>query len=137
LVLATLHSPDAAQAIDRVIDVFPASQQQQIRTQMASVLRAVIAQTLVARARGRGRVAVREIMFVNPAISNLIRTGKTHEINSAIEMGAREGMVSISRALTDLKKKGLIDALEMDAHHAKVHSPRFGRQDMAGPGAAA
>jgi len=136
LVLATLHSPDAAQAVDRVIDVFPAAQQQQIRTQMAGVLRAVIAQTLVTRTQGRGRVAVREIMLVNAAIANLIRTGKTHEIYSAIEIGAREGMVSISRALTDLKKKGLIDAIEVDAHRAKIHS-RFGRSstDMTGPGA--
>src|SRR5262249_38375962 len=102
LILGTLHSSDAAQAIDRIIDVFPASQQQQIRTQLAGVLRGVVAQTLVTRSHGRGRVAVREIMIVNSAISNLIRGGKTHEIYSAIEIGAREGMVSTGRALAEL-----------------------------------
>ncbi len=139
LVLATLHSPDAAQAVDRVLDVFPASQQQQIRTQVAGVLRAVIAQTLVPRAGGQGRIAVREVMLVNPAIANLIRNGKTHEINSAIEIGAREGMISIGRSLTELKNKGLIDAVELGAQQVKVNSPRFSRPptDMAGPGTAA
>jgi twitching motility protein PilT len=136
LVLATLHSPDAAQAVDRVIDVFPATQQQQIRTQMAGVLRAVIAQTLVTRSRGRGRVAVREIMLVNGAISNLIRTGKSHEIYSAIEIGAREGMVSANRALAELMRKGLIDNQEVDAHNSKTNSPRQ-NQAMPGPSAAA
>ncbi len=124
LVLATLHAPDAAQAVERMIDVFPAAQQQQIRTQLAGVLHAVIAQSLVPRSQQRGRVAVREIMIVNKAISNLIRSGKTHEIYSAIEIGAREGMVSISRALLDLMRKGLIDSDEVDAHQAGVHSER-------------
>ncbi len=124
LVLATLHAPDASQAVDRMIDVFPAAQQQQIRAQLASVLRAVVAQTLLMRKEGRGRVAVREIMIVNQAVSNLIRTGKTHEIYSAIEIGAREGMISTSRALLDLMRKGLIDSDEVEAHHAGVHSQR-------------
>ena len=119
LVLATLHSPDAAQAVDRIIDVFPAVQQQQIRAMLAGTLRAVIAQTLVMRSRGRGRVALREIMLVNGAISNLIRTGKTHEIYSAIEIGAREGMVSINRALAELMRKGVIDSEDAEAHTSK------------------
>ncbi len=108
VVLATLHSVDAAQAVDRMIDVFPPRQQQQVRTQLSGVLRAVIAQTLIAKAQGVGRVAVREIMIVTPAISNLIRTGKTHEIYSAIEMGAKEGMISLSRATNELVQKGLL-----------------------------
>ena len=124
LVLATMHAPDAAQAVERMIDVFPAAQQQQIRTQLAGVLHAVIAQSLIPRARERGRVAVREIMIVNRAIGNLIRSGKTHEIDSAIEIGAREGMISTSRALLDLMRKGLIDSDEVDAHNAGVHSER-------------
>ena len=110
LVLATLHSADSVQAIDRMIDVFEARQQQQIRTQLAGVLKAVITQTLLPRAGGQGRVAMREIMIVNSAIANLIRTGKNHEIHSAIEMGAREGMVTAGRALSDLAKQGLVDA---------------------------
>jgi twitching motility protein PilT len=113
LVFATLHSADAAQAIDRMIDVFPGRQQQQIRTQLSGVLKAVIAQLLLPRANESGRIAVREIMIVNPAISNQIRQGKTHEIYSAIEMGAREGMISLSRALSDLMSQGLIAAQEI------------------------
>ena len=92
LVFATLHSSDAARAVDRMIDIFPARQQQQIRTQLASVLRAVIAQNLLMNATGDGRVALREVVVVNSAISNLIRRGHTHEIYSAVEMGARKGM---------------------------------------------
>jgi twitching motility protein PilT len=139
LVLATLHSTDAAQAVDRIIDVFPARQQQQIRTQLAAVLRGVIAQSLAPKSQGRGRVAVREIMIVNGAISNLIRTGKTHEIYSAIEMGAREGMVSLNRALGDLMKKGLIDNQELNDRQAGVHTPSLKRRgtDFSGPQVAA
>jgi twitching motility protein PilT len=139
LVLATLHSNDAAHAIDRMIDVFPERQQQQIRIQLAGVLRAVVAQTLMPRAQGRGRVAMREIMVVNSAISNLIRTAKTHEIYSAIEMGAREGMVSSSRALADLMAKGLIDQQQMSAQQAGVHTTANPRRsmDFGGPSAAA
>ena len=116
LVLATLHSADAAQALDRMIDVFEARQQQQIRTQLAGVLKAVIAQTLLPRAGGGGRVAMREVMIVNPAIANLIRSGKTHEIYSSMEMGAREGMITAGRALAELAKKGLIDFQESQSH---------------------
>jgi len=124
LVLATLHSADAPQAIDRMIDVFDARQQQQIRTQLAGVLRTVITQTLLPRAGGGGRVAMREIMIVNPAISNLIRTGKNHEIYAAMEMGAREGMISAGRALADLAKKGLIDPQESLSRHL-VNDPNM------------
>jgi twitching motility protein PilT len=109
LVLGTLHSADAAQAVDRMIDVFEARQQQQIRTQLAGVLKAVIMQDLLPRSGGGGRVAMREVMIVNAAISNLIRMNKNHEIPSAIEMGAREGMISASRSMAELAKKGLID----------------------------
>jgi len=118
LVLATLHSADTPQAINRMIDVFEARQQQQIRAQLSSVLKAVITQTLLPRAGGGGRVAMREIMIVNPAISNLIRTGKTHEIYAAMEMGAREGMISAGRALADLAKKGLIEPQEVQVRQS-------------------
>ncbi len=134
LVLATLHSHDAAQAVDRMIDVFPARQQQQIRTQLAGVLRAEIAQSLAPKSLGRGRVAVREIMIVNSAISNLIRTGKTHEIYSAIEMGAREGMISLNRALGELMKKGLIDNQELNDRQAGVHTPTTKHRPTASSG---
>ncbi len=139
LVLATLHSNDAPQAVDRMIDVFPARQQQQIRAQLAGVLKAVIAQTLMPRAHGKGRVAVREIMIVNAAIGNLIRTGKTHEIYSAIEMGAREGMISLNRAIGELAKKGLITAQDLSLRHAGVEVPAHKRRgtDFMGPQTAA
>ena len=137
LVFGTLHAADASQAVDRMIDVFPGRQQQQIRTQLAGVLRAVIAQTLMPRARGRGRVAVREIMLVNPAISTLIRTSRTHEINSAIEMGTREGMVTIKRALADLASKGLIDLKDYQAGPLTPQQQKSRMTDFSGPAAAA
>src|ERR1019366_7413399 len=116
---------DAPQAVDRIIDVFPGRQQQQIRTQLAGVLRVVITQTLLPRPQGQGRVALREILIVTAGVGNLIRTGKTHEIYSAIEMGAKEGMISAGRALGDLAKRGLIDFHELQARN-------FG-SDMPGP----
>lgn len=109
LVFATLHSNDAVQAIDRMIDVFPGGQQPQIRTQLSGVLRAVVSQFLAPRANGKGFAAVREIMIVNSAIRNLIRGSKVHEIYSAMEMGYREGMVTFSRALAELAAQGVID----------------------------
>ena len=115
LVLATLHSADAAQAVDRMIDVFDSRQQQQIRTQLAGVLKAVVMQDLLPKTGGGGRVAMREVMIVNQAIANLIRTNKNHEILSAIEMGAREGMITAGRSMAELAKKGLIDFQVMQA----------------------
>jgi twitching motility protein PilT len=112
LVFGTLHTIDAAQSVDRIIDVFPSRQQQQVRTQLAGTLKAVISQILVQRTNGRGRVAARELMFVSPAIANLIRQGKTHEIYSHIEMGSGQGMIGLDRALQELVKKGLIDQAE-------------------------
>jgi len=109
LVFGTLHTMDAAQTVDRIVDVFPHSQQAQVRTQLAGVLQAVISQALIPKAQGRGRVPACEVMMVTPAVSNLIRQGKTHEIYSIIEMGAMEGMISMERALADLVRRGLID----------------------------
>jgi len=120
LVLATLHSADAPQAVDRMIDVFEARQQQQIRTQLSGVLKAVITQTLLPRAGIGGRVAMREVMIVNPAIANLIRSGKNHEIYAAMEIGASEGMISSGRALADLARKGLIESSEAQSRQPQV-----------------
>ncbi|MFW6172123.1 MAG: type IV pilus twitching motility protein PilT [Elusimicrobiota bacterium] len=108
LVFATLHTTDAAQTVDRIIDVFPPFQQQQVRTQLAGVLRAVICQQLIPKKEGQGRVAAREIMIVNTAVANLIREGKVHQIYSAIESGGRIGMRSLDRDLLNLLKKGHI-----------------------------
>jgi twitching motility protein PilT len=110
LVFGTLHTTDAPQTIDRIIDVFPPHQQTQVRVQLASTLRAVICQTLLPTADGQGRVAAREMMMVTPAISNLIREGKTHMIYGAIETGGKFGMIPLDRSLEDLVKSGKVKA---------------------------
>jgi twitching motility protein PilT len=107
LIFATLHTNDCAQTIDRVIDVFPAHQQNQIRAQLSSVLLGVISQRLVPKAGG-GRVPAVEVMFKNHAVENLIRENKVHQIDSVIETSMKEGMVSLDRALAELVKKGVV-----------------------------
>ena len=119
LVFATLHTTDAAQTIDRIIDVFPPYQQEQVRTQLSVSLRAVICQQLLPLADGRGRVAAREVMILNSAISNLIREGKTHQIYNAIEMGTKFGMKSLDKDLADLVHKGIVT---FDAALAKANN---------------
>ncbi len=108
LIFATVHTNDAAQTIDRVIDVFPAHQQNQIRAQLASVLLGVISQRLIPRMDGAGRVPAIEIMLKNHAIENLIRENKTHQLDSVIETSLKDGMVSLDRSLADLVRRGLI-----------------------------
>ncbi|HEV2283860.1 MAG TPA: type IV pilus twitching motility protein PilT [bacterium] len=108
LVLATLHTNSAAQTINRVIDVFPPHQQEQIRVQLSEALLGVLAQTLIPRVDGRGRVAAIELLIATPAIRNLIREGKTFQIPSMIETGAKEGMTSLDQSLRDLLRRGLI-----------------------------
>src|SRR3954454_6462288 len=108
LVFATLHTQDAAQTIDRVIDVFPPHQQQQVRVQLASAIQGVVCQTLCKTADGRGRVAATEVMFATGAIRNLIREGKTHQIYSAMQAGAQHGMQTMDQNLADLVKARLI-----------------------------
>lgn len=110
LVFATLHTQSAAKTIDRIIDVFPPYQQQQIKAQLASTLKGVISQVLLPRQDGSGRIAAREIMVVNSAISNLIREGKVYQIPTAIQTGAALGMVSMENSLQKLKNDGLISA---------------------------
>lgn len=102
LVLATLHTGDAAQTIDRIIDVFPPFQQPQIRLQLSLTLQGVIAQQLVSRAIGTGRVAVQEILLATPAVCNLIREGKTHQLPSVLQTGAKQGMQAMDMGLRDL-----------------------------------
>src|SRR5688572_22726502 len=92
LVLSTLHTQDAAQTVDRIIDVFPPYQQEQIRVMLASSLKGVVSQILLPRADGDGRVAAREVLVVNAAIGAIIREGKTHQIYSAIQTGGNQGM---------------------------------------------
>ena len=101
LVFGTLHTNSAAQSIDRMVDVFPAHQQQQVRLQLASVLQAVCAQRLIPAIAG-GRIAAAEIMITNPAIKALIRDGKTHQIDTAIQTGVSQGMQTMDRTLVKL-----------------------------------
>lgn len=108
LVMSTLHTCDAALTIDRIIDVFPPHQQGQIRVQLAGTLQGVIAQQLVMRADGRGRVGAFEILVATPAVRNLIREGKTHQIPIQLETGARYGMQTMEGALRGLMKDGVI-----------------------------
>jgi twitching motility protein PilT len=115
LVFSTLHTRTAGSTVDRIIDTFPPHQQPQIRTQLAGSLQAVISQTLVVRKGGKGRVAAREILVATPAVRNLVREGKTHQINSVIETGARHGMQTMAAALDELLNRGLIDTEEIEA----------------------
>ena len=108
LVIATLHTSGAAKSVDRIIDAFPFEQQNQIRAQLSESLKAVIWQNLVKTTDGKGRIAALEIMINNNAIANMIRKNKTHQINSAIETGFKEGMQTMKKALTDLMEADLI-----------------------------
>jgi twitching motility protein PilT len=107
LVLATLHTNDTSQTIDRIVDVFPAHQQNQIRSQLASVIVAVISQRLLPKVGG-GRIPAVEIMINNHAVENLIRENKTYQIDSVIETSLREGMISLDKSLADLVQRGMI-----------------------------
>ena len=129
LVFATLHTQDAPQTVDRVIDVFPTNQQQQIRVQLAGALQGVVCQQLVPTADGNGRVVGVEIMMATPAIRNLIRDGKTHQVYSAMQAGGRHGMQTMDQSLADLVRRGYISydkALER-CHHAEDFNRLCGR----------
>jgi twitching motility protein PilT len=108
LVYATLHTQDAAQTIDRVIDVFPPHQQQQIRVQLAGAIQGIVCQTLCKTADGQGRVVATEVLVATPAIRNLIREGKTHQIYTAMQAGAKFGMHTMDQHLAELVKAGRI-----------------------------
>ncbi|AEY65097.1 type IV pilus twitching motility protein PilT [Clostridium sp. BNL1100] len=108
LVLSTLHTIGAANTIDRIIDVFPPYQQQQIKVQLSTVIQSVISQQLLPRKDKPGRVPAIEIMVATPAVRNLIREGKTYQINSQIQTGAKFGMQAMDLSLASLYKKGII-----------------------------
>jgi twitching motility protein PilT len=108
LVFATLHTQDAPQSIDRIIDVFPAAQQGQVRTQLSVALQGVITQQLLPTADGSGRVAACEVLVPNAAVRNLIREGKTHQIYSTMQTGGATGMQTMDAALAALVRSGHI-----------------------------
>ena len=108
LVFGTLHTQDTSSTIDRVIDVFPADQQEQVRVQLSMALQGVVTQQLLPRADGSGRVCVCEVMVPTPAIRNLIREAKTHQIYSVLQTGGQHGMQTMDAALADLVRAGVI-----------------------------
>jgi twitching motility protein PilT len=105
LVFATLHTQDAAQTIDRVVDVFPPTQQHQVRMQLSVTLQGIVTQQLLPTADGRGRVVACEVLVPTPAVRNLIREGKTHQIYSALQTGGAHGMQTMDASLAQLVKE--------------------------------
>jgi twitching motility protein PilT len=108
LVVGTLHTVDAAQTINRIVDMFPAEQQEQIKSQLSLILKAVICQTLIPRASGEGRVPACEVLLTNMPVRNTIREGRIHQLYSIIQVSRREGMQTLNQALADLLLKGTI-----------------------------
>lgn len=129
LVFATLHTNSAAQTINRIVDAFPVTQQEQIRMQLSVTMIAVISQQLLPHASGKGRLAAYEIMIMTPAIANLIREHKTNRILSAMQTGQKLGMVTMDGFLLDLYKQGRITA-ETAIHRS--HHPEDVRQKIMG-----
>jgi twitching motility protein PilT len=123
LVFGTLHTPSAAKTIDRVIDVFPSGQQNQIRNTLSEALKGVVAQTLFKRADVKGRVAALEILVVTPAISNLIREAKTFQIPGMLQVGKKYGMQTLDDAIMDFLNKKMISP--EDAYSRCIDKTKF------------
>ncbi len=123
LVFATLHTLNASKTVDRVIEIFPASQQAQVRSTLADALRAVVSQTLFKRQDVKGRVAALEILICTPAVRNLIREGKTYQIPSALQTGKKFGMQSLDDAIMELLKRTWISP--EDAYNNSMEKERF------------
>jgi twitching motility protein PilT len=135
LVFGTLHTSSAPQTIDRIIDVFPAHQQPQIRAQLSESIRGVVAQTLVKTASGQGRAAAVEILVSTPAVRNLIREGKTFQLPSVIQTGVKEGMQTIEQSLSDLVLSGKVNVDEaMQKAPDKEALQRYMRESARGSG---
>ena len=130
LVFATLHSPSAPQTVDRVIDIFPAAQQSQVRTQFAESINAIITQTLCKKIGG-GRVAALEILVGTPPVRHLIREGKTHQIPSAMQTGRKEGMQTMDSTLQGLVRKGVVTKEE--ARSKSLNPNLFGAAGPSNP----
>ncbi|MDP1809043.1 MAG: type IV pilus twitching motility protein PilT [Actinomycetota bacterium] len=132
LAIGTLHTTNSAQTIDRVINAFPSHQQQQIRMQLSINLIAVISQVLCCRADGQGLVAGFEVLLATPAIRNVIRENKTFQISQLLQMGTKEGMISLERSLVDMVKQGTVT---VDEAFAKSSRPEE-LANLLGPQAA-
>lgn len=130
LVFGTLHTTSAPKTVDRIIEVFPASEQAQIRSTLADGLRAVVAQVLFKRIDRKGRVAALEILIATPAVRNLVRESKTHQIGSMIQTGKKYGMQLLDDAILDLLNKGWIDP---DEAYAKANDKAKFRPFLKNP----
>ena len=116
LVMGTLHTIDSAQTVDRIIDMYPSDQQPQIRLQFSQVLVAVLSQTLLPKAQGKGRVAAFEVMVANTAVRNLIRDGKTYELNNTMQLNAADGMQTLDQNLATLVRSKAVTPEEALTH---------------------
>ena len=116
-VFGTLHTQSAPQTVDRIVDVFPPEQQGQVRVMLGTTLQAVVTQQLVAGKDGAGRVAAVEVLVVTPAVRNLIREGKGHQIPTQMQAGAKHGMVTMDQSLAALVKAGRV-SYELAAERA-------------------
>jgi twitching motility protein PilT len=127
LVFATLHTNSAAKTIDRIIDVFPPGRQEQVRTMLATSLKAIVAQQLLRQADGQGRVAAREILIGSPALSNIIRENRTERIPSYIQSGRDQGMITMDTTLRAYVEGGLVTGEEayMFAHEKTLFQEFF------------
>jgi len=132
LVFATLHTQDAPQTIDRIIDVFPPHQQQQVRVQLATTLQGVVTQQLLQTADGRSRAVACEVLICTPAVRNLIREGKVHQIYSIMQAGGRFGMQTMDQALANLVKEGKIS---QQLAYERSHDPEELNRLIGGAGA--
>ena len=133
LVFATLHTQDAPRTIDRIIDVFPAHQQGQIRMQLAVGLQGIVTQTLIPTADGKGRCVAAEILMPTPGVRNLIREGKTHQIYSAIQTGANVGMQTMDTSLAGLVRSGQITLNQAESRSSQPTELRKLVESGAGP----
>ena len=140
LILSTLHTSSAADTVDRVIDVFPPHQQQQVRIQFSNVLTAVVCQQLIPKADGSGRVAAFEVLLANPAVRNLIREGKSHQLLSVIQTNRKEGMISMDESIMQLYEAGKISkemaiqfAAEQDRMEARLNGTSMPNTQNAAP----
>jgi twitching motility protein PilT len=129
LVLSTLHTTGAARTVDRIIDAFPAGQQEQIRTQLSCNLKAAISQLLLPRRDGRGRIAAFEIMINTPSIAALIRDNKSYRLPSEIQTGSKHGMMSLEAFLVDLYSRGIVS---YDEAMSKAQDPQMLLQLLGG-----
>jgi twitching motility protein PilT len=124
-----LHTQDAPQSIDRVIDVFPPHQQEQIRVQLAGTIAGIVSQQLIPTQDGKGRVVAAEVLVATPAVRNLIREAKTHQIYTSMQAGAKHGMQVMDQHLAELVKKGKVNydvALER-CHHVEEFNRLVGK----------